>query len=192
MYLTFLQSPARSIPQHLSSLRGVAPPSPRLCTLLSPDHQSLSEAHQALSCLMVFATALPSAYGALPPDLVGLVLCHPSGLSLNVMIIERTSVSHLKCSPGTSLVVEWLRIRLPIQGTRVRALHVGSGKIPHAAEQLSPCTTTTEPALYSRCSTTIEATARRSPRTTTKSSPHMQQLEKACSQQRRPNAAKNK
>ncbi|XP_067586824.1 protein lin-52 homolog isoform X2 [Pseudorca crassidens] len=41
----------------------------------------------------------------------------------------------------TSLVAQWLRIRLPMQGTRVRAL------VPHAAEQLNPCATTTEPAL---------------------------------------------
>ena len=33
-----------------------------------------------------------------------------------------------------------------------------SGKIPHAAEQLSPCTTTTEPALYSPWATTTEPT----------------------------------
>ena len=31
-----------------------------------------------------------------------------------------------------------------------------SGKIPHAAEQLSPCATTTEPALYSLRATTAE------------------------------------
>ena len=43
-----------------------------------------------------------------------------------------------------SLVVQWLRICLPMQGTQVRAL---VRKIPHAAEQLSPCTTTTEPVL---------------------------------------------
>ena len=30
------------------------------------------------------------------------------------------------------------------------------GKIPHATEQLSPCTTTTEPALYSLRPTTTE------------------------------------
>ena len=43
-----------------------------------------------------------------------------------------------------SLVAQWLRIHLPMQGTRVEPW---SGKIPHAAEQLSPCATTTEPAL---------------------------------------------
>ena len=36
---------------------------------------------------------------------------------------------------GASLVAQWLRICLPMQGTRVRAL---VGKIPHAAEQLGP------------------------------------------------------
>ena len=42
---------------------------------------------------------------------------------------------------GTSLVAQWLRIRLPMQG---HGFQPWSGKIPHAAEQLSPCATTTE------------------------------------------------
>ena len=75
-----------------------------------------------------------------------------------------------------------------------------SGKIPHASEQLSPCATTTEsachnywsPCTWSPCSATREATAVRSPRTATKRSPRSPQLEKAHTQQRRPNAAKNK
>ena len=41
-----------------------------------------------------------------------------------------------------SLVAQWLRICLPVQGTLTCP-----GKIPHAEEQLSPCATTTEPAL---------------------------------------------
>ena len=45
---------------------------------------------------------------------------------------------------GTSLVALWLRICLPVQGTQVDPW---SGKIPHAAEQLSLCATTTEPTL---------------------------------------------
>ena len=45
---------------------------------------------------------------------------------------------------GTSLVVQWLRICLPMQG---HGLKPWSGKSPHAMEELSPCTTTTEPAL---------------------------------------------
>ena len=39
----------------------------------------------------------------------------------------------------TSLVVQWLKICLPMQETWV---HPRSGKIPHAVEQLSLCTTT--------------------------------------------------
>ena len=31
-------------------------------------------------------------------------------------------ISSNKITPGTSLVVQWLRIRLPMQGTRVRSL----------------------------------------------------------------------
>ena len=59
---------------------------------------------------------------------------------------------------GVSPVAQWLRIRLPMQGTRVRAL---VRKIPHAAEQLSPCAATTEPALQSPRATTPEARAPR-------------------------------
>ena len=47
------------------------------------------------------------------------------------------------CWLGASLVAQWLRIRLPMQG---HGFEPWSGRIPHAAEQLSPCTTTTEPA----------------------------------------------
>ena len=57
---------------------------------------------------------------------------------------EEPECSHLliqkKRGGGTSLVAQWLRIHLPLQGTR-------SGKTPHAAEQLSPSATTTEPVL---------------------------------------------
>ena len=42
------------------------------------------------------------------------------------------------------MVAQWLTIRLPVQGTWVRAL---IWEEPHAAEQLSPCATTTEPVL---------------------------------------------
>ena len=98
---------------------------------------------------------------------------------------------------GTSLVAQLLRICLPMQG---HGFEPWSGKIPHAAEQLSPCATTTEPACrnywssrtQSPCSATREATARRSQRTATKGSPRSPQLEKARVQQWRPNAAKNK
>ena len=41
-----------------------------------------------------------------------------------------------------SLVVQWLRVHLPMQETW---FNPWSGKIPHAVEQLSLCTTSTEP-----------------------------------------------
>ena len=53
-----------------------------------------------------------------------------------------------------SLVAQWLRIFLPMQG---HGFKPWSEKIPHAVEQLSPCTTTTEPVLYSPQATTTEA-----------------------------------
>ena len=94
-----------------------------------------------------------------------------------------------------SLVRQWLRIRLPMQGTWVRAL----------VREDSTCHGATKPVHhnYWACvpqllkpaslrSATREATAMRSPRTATKSSPYSPQLEKARTQQRRPNAAKNK
>ena len=42
-------------------------------------------------------------------------------------------------------MVQWLRIRLPMQGTR---FDPWSEKIPHAMEQLSPRAATTEPARH--------------------------------------------
>ena len=77
-----------------------------------------------------------------------------------------------------------------------------SGKIPHAAEQLNPCATTTEPVCHNYWSpraegpcSTREATAVRSLHTPMRSNPRSPQLEKAHAQQRRPThskAAKNK
>ena len=45
---------------------------------------------------------------------------------------------------GTFLVAQWLRICRQCRG---HGFQLWSGKIPHAAEQLSPCVTTTETAL---------------------------------------------
>ena len=85
---------------------------------------------------------------------------------------------------GTSLVAQWLRIRLPTQGTQVRAL----------VREDPTCRRTTKPVRHNYwahmpqllkpmylepCSATREATAMRSPCTTTKSSPRSPQLEKA-------------
>ena len=57
------------------------------------------------------------------------------------LYLMRVYVLHIKLIyVWASLVAQWLRIRLPMQGTRVQAL---VRKIPRAAEQLSLCATTT-------------------------------------------------
>ena len=103
---------------------------------------------------------------------------------------------------GTPLVAQWLRIHLPMQGTQVRALvredptcrgatkperhnYWACALEPASHNCWSPCA-------QSPCSATREITAMRSLDASTKSSPHSPQLEKACTQQRRPNTAKNK
>ena len=80
-------------------------------------------------------------------------------------IFER-EVVQIEMKKRTSLVAQWLRICLPMQETWVRSL---VWKTPHVAEQLSPCTTTTEaseprarePQLLSLHATTTEAHAPR-------------------------------
>ena len=73
---------------------------------------------------------------------------------------------------GASLMVQWLRIRLPVHG---------SGKIPRAAGQLHLCVTVTEPEhLELVLQNNGEAPAMRSPCTAMGSSPRWPQLEEAC------------
>ena len=67
-----------------------------------------------------------------------------------------------------------------------------SGKIPHAAEQLGPCATITEPARLEPVLRNKRAAIVRGPCTTMKSGPRSPQLEEALAQKRRPNTAKNK
>ena len=61
--------------------------------------------------------------------------------------------------PGTSLVVQWLRIRLPRQGTRVRALVQEDPTCcgAHEPQLLSLCSRAREPQLLSPRATTTEA-----------------------------------
>ena len=112
----------------------------------------------------------------------------------------RINQNNLEKETGTSLVVWWLRIRLPMQGTQVRSL-VWEDPTCHGATKprhhnywacepqlLSPCTATTEARTPRACGPQGEAATMRSPRSATKSSPHWPQLEKAHAQQWRPNA----
>ena len=110
--------------------------------------------------------------------------------NLRMTSISYTVVTHLKIQLRASLVAQWLRICLPMQGTRVRAL-VWEDPTCHGA---------TRPVSYnllslrvwSPCSATREAATVRGPRTAMKRGPHLPQLEKALAQKRGPNTAKNK
>ena len=71
---------------------------------------------------------------------------YTSGSLLQHMAVLCLRIMHGNISnTGTSLVVQWLRIHLPMQGHR---FNPWSRKIPHASEQLSPCATTTEPSCH--------------------------------------------
>ena len=89
-----------------------------------------------------------------------------------------------------SLVAQWLRICLPVQGTWVQALvwedptcHGATRPVSHKLLSLH---------VWSLCSATREAAIVKGPRTAMKSGPCSPQLEKALAQKRRPNTAKNK
>ena len=58
----------------------------------------------------------------------------------DIFILKKTKAPHI----GISLVAQWLRVHCQCRG---HGFEPWSGKIPHAAEQLSPCATTTEPVL---------------------------------------------
>ena len=115
--------------------------------------------------------------------------------------ILRYDEKHNKNESRTSPVEQWLRIRLPMQGTQVRALvwedPTCCGATNPVRHNYRACTLELEshnywsPCTESACSATREATAVRSLCTATKSSPRSPQLEKAPAQQR-PNAAKYK
>ena len=109
----------------------------------------------------------------------------------------------------TSLVAQWLRIRLPMQRTRVPSLvredptcRVATGPMCHnywacvlepASHNYWACVPQLlKPARLEPVLATREATAMRSPCTATKSSPCSMELEKARAQQRRPNTTKNR
>ena len=105
---------------------------------------------------------------------------------------------------GTSLVAQWLRIRLPVQGTRVwslvqedptcrRATNPASHNYWSPGDLEPACCNYWTHALQLLKPVHLEPMLRnkRSPRTTMKSSPCSPQLEKACAQQQRPNTTKN-
>ena len=97
----------------------------------------------------------------------------------------------LQLSRWASLVVQWLRIRLPMQGTRVQSL---VWEDPTCHEATKPVRRNYGGSAGPRACAlpTSEITARRSLRTATREQPCSLQLEEACVQQQNPRAAKNK
>ena len=98
-------------------------------------------------------------------------------------------------------MAQGLRIRLPMHQTRVRTLvwedptcRGATKPVRHnsCAWALEPAATTAEARAPRARAPQREATAMRSLPTAKESGPHSPQLEKACVQQHRPNAAKNK
>ena len=90
---------------------------------------------------------------------------------------------------GASLVAQWLRVCMPMQGTRVRAL----------VWEDPTCRGATKPVHHNywacasgACAPQREAATVRGPRTAMKSGPCLPQLEKALAQKWRPNTAKKK
>ena len=128
---------------------------------------------------------------------------------LIVVVRKSLLISLLKKDFGASLVVQWLRICLPMQGTWVWSL----------VWEDPTCRGATKPVCHNYWACSLEPTSHnywahvpqllkpmclepllrnkrshrmRSPHTATKSSPLSLQLEKAHAQQRRPNATKKK
>ena len=151
------------------------------------------------------------------------VMCKANSTEVWNSGVESASTLNLKVRWGTSLVAQWLRIRLPMQGTQVQSLvqedptccratkllchnywacalePASHNYWAHAPQLLKPlrpraCAATTEtescnywsPRALSLCSATREATAMRSPRTATQSSPHPGAATKTqCSQKKK-------
>ena len=115
---------------------------------------------------------------------------NPIDLHTHIQYILRRKKRKTRKSSRASLVAQWLRICVPMQGTRVRALVWEDPTCRGAAEPVSHN--------YWACASGAcapqqrEAAIVRGPRTVMKSGPHLPQLEKALAQKRRPNTVINK
>ena len=89
-----------------------------------------------------------------------------------------------------SLVAQWLRICLPMQGDTGSSPGLGRSHMPRSNEAHVPQLLSLR--VWSLCSAAREAARVRGPHTAMKSGPRLPQLEKALAQKRRPNTAKNK
>ena len=98
----------------------------------------------------------------------------------------------LKTTSGASLVARWLRISLPMQGTRVRVLVWEDPTCRRLQSNWAREPQLLSLHIWSLWPATGEAAIVRGPRTAMRSGPRLPQLEKALVQKRRPNTAKNK
>ena len=113
-----------------------------------------------------------------------------------------------KVHGGTSLVEQWTRIHLPMQGTQIWSLAQEDSTCcratkppvpqilslhsrPHRLQQLGPRLQLLKPVRIEHISIAREATSMRS-LCTSKNSPHLPQVEKAPTQQWTPSKSKNK
>ena len=96
-----------------------------------------------------------------------------------IFTYENSNIFNLKSNQGASLVAQWLRICLPVQGTRVQTLVQEDPTCRGGTKPMRHNYWARVPQLLSPRSATGEATAMRSLHTTTKSSPLSPQLEKS-------------
>ena len=102
-------------------------------------------------------------------------------------VISTFKSYYLRNTFRASLVAQWLRICLPMQGTRVRAL---VWEDPTCRGATGPVSPNYWARASGACAPQREAAIVRGPRTAMKSGPRLPQLEKALAQKRRPNRAK--
>ena len=113
---------------------------------------------------------------------------HSRLLSLPLLLLKGLGLFWVKKYYRASLVAKWLRICLPMQGTRVRAL---VWEDPTCRGATRPVSHKCWACASGACAPQREAATVRGPRTAMKSGPHLPQLEKALAQKRRPNTAIN-
>ena len=128
--------------------------------------------------------------------------------SFSNILMWRDNSNHVKKLFSPSLVVQWIRICLPMQGTQVGSwvqedsACIGATKPEHHNYRTKTCTATCtleptshnhwSPGARSLSSAAREASTMRSPCTTKKRNPRSLQLEKAHTKQWRPHAAEKK
>ena len=102
-------------------------------------------------------------------------------------VLPLNSQGELSIIMGASLVVQWLRICLPMQGTWVRAL---VWEAPTCRGATGPVSHNYWACASGACAPQQERLRQWGPRTAMKSGPRSPQLEKALAQKLRPNTAK--